>query len=128
MRPEYEDLKDEIERLGGADRVREVLATEEDLKRQPFLQAKRLIAVSAPRVVSDAIFRSLRFDALVADEAPRIPLPLLIACACMARERIILAGDPQDIPPPASTPYGVSLGWCVELQARPVSPAGTSPA
>ncbi len=128
MRPEYEDLKDEIERLGGADRVREVLATEEDLKRQPFLQAKRLIAVSAPRVVSDAIFRSLRFDALVADEAPRIPLPLLIACACMARERIILAGDPQDIPPPASTPYGVSLGWCVELQAHPVSPAGTSPA
>lgn len=128
MRPEYEDLKNEIERLGGADRVREVLATEENLKRQPFLQAKRIIVVSAPRVASDPIFRPLRFDALVVDEAPHIPLPLLFACACMARERIILAGDPQDIPPPASTPYGMSLGWRIELQGRPASPAGTSPA
>src|SRR5213080_1242789 len=41
MRPEYDELKDEIHRLGGVERVREVLATEEATSRRPFLQAKR---------------------------------------------------------------------------------------
>jgi len=128
MRPEYVELKDEIERLGGVDRVRDVLATEEVTKRQPFLQAKRVIAATATRVVGDAIFRPIRYDVLVADEAPRIPLALLYACACMVRERIVLAGDAQELPPPTPTPYGFSLGWRTELRTRPVSPAGTTPA
>ena len=126
MRPEYDELKDEIERLGGVDRVRDVLATEENTKRQPFLQAKRVIAATAFRVVSDTIFRPLRYDVLVADEAPCIPLSLLYACACMVRERIVLSGDAQELPPPTPTPYGFSLGWRTELRARPASPTATA--
>ena len=124
MRPEYEDLKDEIERLGGVDRVREVLTTEEDTARQPFLQAKRVIAATATRVVGDTIFRPLRYDVLLVDEAPRIPLSLLYACACLVRERIVLAGDAQELPPPTPMPEGFSLGWRTDLRTQPVSPAG----
>jgi hypothetical protein len=122
MRPEYGELKDEIERLGGANRVRDVLATEEDVKRQPFLQAKRLIAATAARVVGDTIFHPLRYDVLLVDEAPRIPLPLLWACACMVRERIVLAGDPQELPPPTPTPHGFSLGWRTALASPSAAP------
>jgi hypothetical protein len=122
MRPEYEDLKDEIERLGGAAKVRDVLAMEEDTKRLPFLQAKRVLAATAARVVGDAIFCPIRYDALVIDEGPRLPLPLLLACACLARERIVLAGDPQDMPPPHPTEAGVSLGWPTAL----AGPSGSS--
>ena len=122
MRPEYEDLKDEIERLGGAAKVRDVLAMEEDVKRLPFLQAKRVLAVTAARVIGDAIFHPIRYDALVVDEAPRIPLPLLLACACLARERIVLAGDPQDIPPSTPTPGGIALGWPTSLAGSPARP------
>ncbi|MBI3809734.1 MAG: hypothetical protein HY284_04655 [Nitrospirae bacterium] len=128
MRPEYEDLKDEIERLGGAAKVRDVLAMEEDTKRLPFLQAKRVLAVTAARVVGDAIFRPIRYDALVIDEGPRLPLPLLLACACLARERIVLAGDPQDMPPPHPTEAGVSLGWPTALAGPSVAPARPTPA
>lgn len=128
MRPEYEELKDEIERLGGAVKVREVLAMEEDVNRLPFLQAKRVLAATAARVIGDAIFRPIRYDALVIDEGPRIPLPLLLACACLARERIVLAGDPHDIPPPHPTESGVSLGWPTELAGPSVSPARPTPA
>ncbi|MEK6603723.1 MAG: hypothetical protein AABY69_04875, partial [Nitrospirota bacterium] len=53
MRPEYGDLKDEIERLGGAAKVRDVLAMEEDVKRLPFLQTKRVLAATAARVIGD---------------------------------------------------------------------------
>jgi hypothetical protein len=122
MRPEYEDLKDEIERLGGAAKVRDVLAMEEDVNRLPFLQAKRVLAVTPARVIGDAIFRPIRYDALVIDEAPRIPLPLLLACACLARERIVLAGDPKDIPPATATPGGIALGWPTALAGSPARP------
>jgi hypothetical protein len=122
MRPEYEELKDEIERLGGAAKVRDVLAMEEDVKRLPFLQTKRVLAATAARVIGDAIFRPIRYDALVIDEGPRIPLPLLLACACLARERIVLAGDPQDIPPPTATPDGIILGWPTALAGSPARP------
>ena len=128
MRPEYEELKDEIERLGGAAKVREVLAMEEDIKRLPFLQGKRMLAVTAARVIGDSIFRPLRYDALVIDEGPRIPLPLLLACACLARERIVLAGDPQEIPPSTATPDGMTLGWPMALAGSSVAPAKPTPA
>jgi len=128
LRPEYEELKDEVERLGGVTKVREVLSMEEDTKRLPFLQAKRVLAVTPVRVIGDAIFHSIRYDALLIDEAPRIPLPLLLACACLARERIVLAGDPHEIPPPSPTPYGVRLGWLTDLRPRIASTANTTPA
>jgi len=128
MRPEYEDLKEEIERLGGAAKVREVLAMEEDVKRLPFLQAKRVLAATATRVVGDSIFRPIRYDALVIDEGPRIPLPLLFACACLARERIVLAGDPQDIPPSTPAPGGASRGWLTALSGSFAAPARPTPA
>jgi hypothetical protein len=66
-------------------------------------------------VVSDAIFRPIRYDVLLVDEGPRIPLPLLFACACLVRERIVLAGDPQEMLPPTPTSYGISLGWLTAL-------------
>lgn len=125
MRPEYDELKDEIVRLGGVDRVREVLATEEDTTRRPFLQAKRVIAATAVRVASDTIFAPLRYDALVVDDAPRIPLPLLFVCACMTRERIVLAGDPHELPEPKPTEAGWYLGWHTSLAANSLSHTGT---
>jgi len=128
LRPEYQELKGEIERLGGVAKVRDVLVMEEDTKRLPFLQAKRLLAVTPVRVIGDAIFDSIRYDALLVDEGPRIPLPLLVACACLARERIVLAGDPHELPPPSPTPYGVSLGWPTSLSRPPAAPAQPAPA
>jgi hypothetical protein len=121
LRPEYEELKEEIERLGGVAKVREVLSMEEDTKRLPFLQAKRVLAVTPARVIGDSIFHSIRYDALLVDEAPRVPLPLLVACACLVRERIVLAGDPHELPPPSPTPDGIALGWPTSLAGVPIS-------
>src|SRR3989442_15735473 len=128
LRPEYEELKDEIERLGGVAKVQDVLTMEEDTKRLPFLQAKRVLAVTPVRVIGDAIFHSIRYDALLVDEGPRIPLPLLVACACLARERIVLAGDPHGLPPSSPTPYAVSLRRPTSLTSPPAAPAQPAPA
>jgi AAA domain-containing protein len=98
LRPEYNDLKEEIARLGGTKKIREMLAAEEGTNRQAFMQNKRVVLATAARVMTDPLFAKVRFDVLVADEAPLIPAPYLLAAAGLARERIILAGDSRDLP------------------------------
>src|SRR5207249_9292732 len=44
IRPEYQELKDEIKKLGGTKQIRELLAAEEGTNRQAFLQTKRVVA------------------------------------------------------------------------------------
>jgi hypothetical protein len=124
IRPEYDELKSEIERLGGVEKVHEVIATEENMTRRPFLQTKRVIASTATLVATNAIFETLRYDALLVDDAPRVALALLFICACMARERIILGGDPQELPSPTPTPCGLRLGWATKV-AAPVHVPGS---
>ena len=97
MRPEFEDLKEEIVRLGGTKKIRELLAAEEDTNRQAFIQNRRLVITTADRVLTDPLFSRVRFDVLIADNAPWIsPLPL-IGAAGLVRERIVLTGDQRDI-------------------------------
>lgn len=112
IRPEYQELKDEIKRLGGTKKIRELLAAEEGTNRQAFLQTKRVLATTAARVVSDPLFARVRFDVMIADDAPFILAPYLLAAAGLVRERIVLFGDPRDIPiaqawsPAWATPIG----------------------
>jgi hypothetical protein len=97
LRPEYNELKEEIKKLGGTKQIRELLAAEEGTNRQAFIQNKRVVATTAARVVSDPLFNRVRFDVLIADEAPFIQAPFLLACAGLVRERIVLSGDTNDI-------------------------------
>jgi len=97
LRPEYTELKEDIKKLGGTKQIREMLAAEEDTNRQAFLQNKRIVATTAARVVSDPLFGKVRFDVLIADEAPLIPAAFLLAAAGLVRERIVLSGDPREI-------------------------------
>lgn len=97
MRPEFEELKEDIIRLGGTKKIRELLAAEEDTNRQAFIQNRRLVITTAARVLGDPLFSRVRFDVLVADNAPWIPAPVLLGSAGLVRERIVLTGDTRDI-------------------------------
>lgn len=97
MRPEFEELKEEIVHLGGTKKIRELLAAEEDTNRQAFIQNRRLVVTTATRVLGDPLFSRVRFDVLVADNAPLIPAPALLGAAGLVRERIVLSGDSRDI-------------------------------
>ncbi|MGQ0667682.1 MAG: AAA domain-containing protein [Nitrospiraceae bacterium] len=97
MRQEFDDLKEEIAKLGGTKKVRELLAAEEEMNRQAFMQSRRIVAATPSRVASDPLFGRVRFDVLMADEAPRIAAPSLLAAAGLVRERIIISGDQRDV-------------------------------
>jgi hypothetical protein len=97
MRPEFDELKEEIIRLGGTKKIRELLAAEEDTNRQAFIQNRRLVVTTASRVLSDPLFSRVRFDVLIADEAPWIAVAPLLGAAGLVRERIVISGDTRDI-------------------------------
>ena len=99
LKPEFADLKEEIIRLGGTKKIRELLAAEENTNRQAFVQNRRVIVTTAARIVADPLFRKVRFDVLIADEAPRIRTPFLLAAAGLVRERIVLSGDVREVTP-----------------------------
>lgn len=119
MRPEYNELKQEIKRLGGTKRIRELLAAEEGTNRQAFVQNKKVVVTTAGRVVSDPLFSRVRFDMLIADEAPCIPAPFLLAAATLVRERIVLSGDPRDILNEAGAASGALPLWRQQFLPRP---------
>ena len=97
MRPEFDELKEEIVRLGGTKKIRELLAAEEDTNRQAFIQNRRLVVTTASRVLSDPLFSRVRFDALIADEAPWIAAAPLLGAAGLIREKLVISGDRRDI-------------------------------
>lgn len=97
MRPEFEELKEDIIRLGGTKKIRELLSAEEDTNRQAFIQNRRLVITTATRVLGDPLFSRVRFDVLISDNAPQIPIPALLGSAGLVRERIVVTGDAQDI-------------------------------
>jgi hypothetical protein len=97
MRPEFEELKESIIKLGGTKKIRELLAAEEDTNRQAFIQNRRLIVATPTRVASDPLFSRVRFDVLLVDDAPQIPAASLLAAASLVRERVVLTGDQRDI-------------------------------
>ena len=97
MRAEFSELKEDMTKLGGTKKVRELLAAQEDPNRQAFIQNRRLVAATPTRVASDPLFSRVRFDVLIADEAPRMAAASLLAAAGLVRERIIVSGDPREI-------------------------------
>lgn len=96
MRPEYDELKEEVVRLGGTKKIRELLAAEEGTNRQAFIQNRRIVATTASRAVSDPLFGKVRFDVLVVVDAPWIPMAFVLGAAPLVRERIVLNGDLRD--------------------------------
>ncbi|GKS56539.1 hypothetical protein YTPLAS18_00660 [Nitrospira sp.] len=96
MRPEYDELKEEVIRLGGTKKIRELLAAEEGTNRQAFIQNRRVVATTAARAVTDPLFGKVRFDVLVVDEAPWVPAAFVLGVAALVRERIVLSGNPAD--------------------------------
>ncbi len=108
LRPEYDELKEEIKRLGGTKKIREMLGAGEGTNRQAFAQNKRIMATTPGRIMTDPLFRKVPYDLLIVDDAPRIPAPLLLATSGLTRERIILSGNMKELLPGESS---ASIRW-----------------
>ncbi|MEK6651276.1 MAG: hypothetical protein AABY75_09875, partial [Bacteroidota bacterium] len=60
---------------------------------------KRFVATDIARALMDAQVRGERFDLVIIDDAHAINIPTLAALAALAREKVVIAGDPFQIGP-----------------------------
>lgn len=64
----------------------------------------RLVLATMTNVYMSALLSDLRFDAVIVEEAGMAVLPTLFYCACLAQSRVIMVGDPLQLPPIVQSP------------------------
>lgn len=92
-------LKSEIKSRGGLGALKRAAASVAEVDELEELSAFPLVATTLHLVNAHLLFRSLRFSNIVVDEASMAPLYLIFSAATRAQKRVVLVGDPQQLPP-----------------------------
>ncbi len=73
----------------------------QELRRQEsgVVQKTRVILATMTNVYLSRLLQAERFDTVIVEEAGMAILPTLFYCAALARHKIIMVGDPQQLPP-----------------------------
>ena len=67
-------------------------------EKQAFTEA-RLVFSTLANVYLHPLMRNTSFDVVIVEEASMAVLPILFFSACMAKEQVIVVGDPTQLPP-----------------------------
>lgn len=64
---------------------------------QVVREAQVVLTTTATLYLSP-LLEDMRFDAVIVEEAGMTILPALFLCACLARDRVVIVGDPRQLP------------------------------
>ncbi len=78
-----------------------IAARNRDLRNEEVrvIREARVVLATMANVYVNRQLTSERFDTVIAEEAGMAVLPTLFYCASLARQRAIMVGDPQQLPP-----------------------------
>ena len=107
----YEYVFKTVEAMGGIAIVKKQLRRLKYPEQVELLKDKKIIATTLSKLSMNAAFRVMTFDTVIVDEASMAPLPLLVIAACLAKKRIIITGDPQQLPPICLSETEMSKEW-----------------
>lgn len=65
---------------------------------QHAVHEARLVLATSANVYLSSLLQDERFDVVIVEEAGMVLLPALFFCACLAREKVIVVGDPKQLP------------------------------
>jgi Ni2+-binding GTPase involved in maturation of urease and hydrogenase len=76
-------------------------ACQEELRRKAsaVVQKSHVILSTMTNVYMSALLQDERFDVVIVEEAGMAILPTIFYCAALARKKVIIVGDPQQLPP-----------------------------
>lgn len=112
-----EDLKEfklavkAIDELGGIEKVQEAVDQYTAVHEGDLLQSKQFIGTTVTTALSDRRLRGIQFDMIMVDDAEIIPIPVLVALAGMAKEKIVISGDPYQVGPEPLSNSGPAEQW-----------------
>lgn len=86
-----------IEELGGVEKVQEAVDQYTTVNESALLESKQFIGTTVTTALSDPRLKSIQFDMIMVDDAEVIPIPVLVALARMAKEKMVISGDPYQV-------------------------------
>jgi hypothetical protein len=96
---EFKEAVKRIDELGGFGTVTKAVENFISVDERSLLQSKLFIATGISAALIDPAIRGQQFDLVIVDEAQRVNLPTLAALSTLAREKLIIAGDPFEVEP-----------------------------
>ncbi len=105
---EFEAVKKKIDASGGEQKFANGITTQLTIDTKKFLEEKKLIATSISRLLNDAFLANHQVDALIVDNVHSVPISFLFAISTVAKEKVVVGGDPILVPP-ASFSQGLKV-------------------
>jgi hypothetical protein len=96
---ELKENEKKIDELGGLEKVTKEVDDFITVNEQELLQSKLFIAASINTVLADPAILKQQFDLVIVHEAQRVDLPTLAALSTLAKEKLVIAGDPFEVAP-----------------------------
>ncbi|OGU32244.1 MAG: hypothetical protein A2X67_13925 [Ignavibacteria bacterium GWA2_55_11] len=104
----FNEAAKRIEELGGADQVAKAVEEFTAIDETAMLKGKHFVATSVATAFMDPVLRSQQYDLVIVDEAQAVNIPTLVALASLAKEKMVVAGDPFQLEP--DTPLNTEAG------------------
>ncbi|MBI4427947.1 MAG: ATP-binding protein [Ignavibacteriales bacterium] len=107
----YREASKRIEELGGIEKVTQTVEDFTKVDEAALLKSKVFVGTTASTALSHPTLRATRFDFVIVDDAGAILLPQLAALATLAKDSIVVSGDPFQLPPEPLSTGEVAQEW-----------------
>lgn len=94
---QFKEANKRIDELGGLEKVIQVVEDFTTIDEKTLLKSKSFIATSIATALLDPAIHGQQYDLVIVDEAQRVNLPTLAALSALAREKMVVAGDPFEV-------------------------------
>ncbi|MEX2088993.1 MAG: AAA domain-containing protein [Bacteroidota bacterium] len=102
----YQMAVKQIGELGGLNKVGDSIEEFAAVDELALLRSKRFVATTITTALTDPRLKEFNFDVVIVDDAETVQLPVMAALALMAKERMVVAGDPYQVGPECISPSG----------------------
>ena len=99
IKQKYNSCKSKIDNYGGEKKLEEIIETGLTIDEFALIKEKYFIGATLAKIVMNELFWKLKFDVFIVDEASMVNLPFLYAIASLAKSKVIIIGDPLQLPP-----------------------------
>jgi len=92
-------ITEQIKNRGGREALEDRIEEGLSLNERVILHRHKLIGTTLAKVCTSDLMAGAKFDAVVIDEASMANLPYVMVCSQLAKEHMVFAGDPMQLPP-----------------------------
>jgi len=107
----FEELKKQVEDFGGEEKLQKFIDEALAVDETSILKKKKFVAATLAKMVTNDIFFQLECDVLIIDEASMVSLPYLAILSSIVKNKVIIIGDPQQLPPISLSDSEMAKRW-----------------